>query len=224
MRTRSTRTPRAATRRRRWRWRRFRRRESRRRRRGCGRRDGVHDRGAQRRLVVRVAAHPRRGAAVALARARGQRGSTRRRRGCCRASSRPRGAAIPGAELVATDRHAGSAVDVGEPVEPTADKHRVHRRRRQPDPRGDCHRTLSVPPAQMHDPAHQRPRGAVTDVVWPRRPVNMPAAPASRYRSAHHFAVGHDTENCSAARATATPRPRSSERAAAGGRRRAALA
>jgi hypothetical protein len=55
---------------------------------------------------------------------------------------------------------ADGAVDVGEPVEPAADQHRVHRGRGQPESVGDLDRAQPLLPAQVHDLAHDRPRGA----------------------------------------------------------------
>ena len=69
---------------------------------------------------------------------------------------------IPGmVVLVATDRLAGGPVHMGEPVEPAADQHRVHRRGRQAQPVGDLDRAEPLLPPQVHDLPDGRGRGPV---------------------------------------------------------------
>lgn len=63
--------------------------------------------------------------------------------------------------FVAADRLTGGAVDVGEPVDPTADQHRVHGRGRHVESIGDLDRTEPLFPPQVHDLAHDRGRRPV---------------------------------------------------------------
>src|SRR5688572_28437243 len=65
-----------------------------------------------------------------------------------------------GVVLVAADRLAGGPVDVGEPVYPAAHQHRVHRGGGHTHPVGDGHRAQPLLPPQVHDLAHDWLRGA----------------------------------------------------------------
>ena len=95
--------------------------------------------------------------------------------------------------FVATDRLTRPPVDVRQPVQPTADQHRVHRGRGQPELRGDRDRPEPLSPPQMHDLADQRRPGPRGLPVRPRRPVGharrtelaVPIRPASGRRPGH---------------------------------------
>jgi hypothetical protein len=85
---------------------------------------------------------------------------------------------VPGmVVLVATDRLAGGPVHMGEPVEPAADQHRVHRRGRQAQPVGDLDRAEPLLPPQVHDLPDGRGRGPVRLMVRTRGPVGHPGRP-----------------------------------------------
>jgi hypothetical protein len=72
--------------------------------------------------------------------------------------------------FVAADRFTGAPVEVGQPVQPAADQHGVHRRGRQAQLVTYLDRPEPLPPAQPHDPLHHRPRG-------PRRAPQRAAGP-----------------------------------------------
>ena len=96
--------------------------------------------------------------------------------------------------LVAADRLAGDPVDVGEPADPAPDQDLVDRRR------GDAGlRRRSGPGPGAASSAGARscgPRAAASgaaSAAAARTRSPIPAGPSRRYRSAHRFAVGHDT-------------------------------
>ncbi len=73
--------------------------------------------------------------------------------------------------FVAADRFPGGPVEVGQPVDPAADQHRVHRGGRQPQAVGDGHRAQPLLPPQVHDLAHHWRRGAPRAAMRPAGPV-----------------------------------------------------
>ena len=96
--------------------------------------------------------------------------------------------------FVAADRFPGGLVEVGEPVEPAADQHRVHRRGRHPEPGADldraqprcgCRQQLHTTPGGPHhikiihtvSSHNQRPRGSTTSVSRPLSDPGLEAAP-----------------------------------------------
>jgi hypothetical protein len=62
--------------------------------------------------------------------------------------------------LVTADRLAGGPVQLGQAAEAPADQHGMHGRGGQPDQGSDLGRPQPLSPAQVHDPAHHRGRGA----------------------------------------------------------------
>jgi hypothetical protein len=62
--------------------------------------------------------------------------------------------------FIAADRFPADPVEVAEPVEPAPHEHRVHGRGGQAEPVTDADRSESSFPAQVHDLADQRRRGA----------------------------------------------------------------
>jgi hypothetical protein len=61
--------------------------------------------------------------------------------------------------LIAAGRLTGDPVDVGQPVEPAPDQHRMHGRGRDPQLRPDRHRPQPLLPPHVHDLADHRLRG-----------------------------------------------------------------
>jgi hypothetical protein len=104
-----------------------------------------------------------------------------------------------GVVLVAADRLPGGPVDVGQPVEPAVDQHRVHRRGGQAEPVGDLHRTEALLPPQVHDLAHHGPRVPRGQQCGRELRSAIAVGPPLQYRWAHMFAVGHETLNTAAA-------------------------
>ncbi len=97
--------------------------------------------------------------------------------------------------FVAADRLASETVDVGQPVDPAAHEHGVHRRGRHAKLAGDLHRPEPLAPAQPHD-LLQHCRRVLAGQVWGRelRSV-MPCGPSARYRCAHFAAVRGERMN-----------------------------
>jgi hypothetical protein len=156
--------------------------------------DGVHERGAQLRVVVLIAELVRGGGPVLLA--------------LGAADVAPAAAVWDVAQLrdvdvqqctgsvvfLAADRVAGDPVDTRQAIGPAAAQHVVRRSGRDPDPGGDLHRPQPLLPAQMHDPAHHglrrpsrtamRAAAAVSHARLTRLPVAL-GPPVGR-RPRHH--------------------------------------
>jgi hypothetical protein len=79
--------------------------------------------------------------------------------------------------LVAADLFTGGPVDMPKPVDPARHQHSVHRRGRQPDSVGDRDRAQPLLPAQTHDPAHHRRRGASRRTMRSGGTIDHPGQP-----------------------------------------------
>ena len=79
--------------------------------------------------------------------------------------------------LIATQRLAGDPVDVGEPVDPASDQHRVHCRGCDSEQATDLDRAQSTSPTQPQDLAGQLRRGPVRTSAWSTGAVTHPGRP-----------------------------------------------
>jgi hypothetical protein len=87
--------------------------------------------------------------------------------------------------LVAADHLTGAPIDVGQPVDPAADQHRVHRGGRHVEPPADLDRAEAFLPPQVHDLADHWLRCA-------SRAVMRAAGPVGHRRARRHLPGGFE--------------------------------